>query len=382
VSTLASRRYATLEIRVIDADSYQRLPPGCLTYLGSMIPSWDGFTGRDVILDLLAFVNIAPFEGQSRRIRYSWILTILALYRDFFEPLEDAILDDTPNSKLAILTFYNKLLRRWGTELISLNSRSLANPTAVSSLINHGNTLALTTLQSSISVSTCSTVLTFYETIAHVISHTDLRATVRIIAPPSELVYTLYFTLSLSTLTRLCSILAVYKRAFEYATSAKTANVNMQPYPKEDINYFNGFLMDICNCIWRSRAFNASDANALGCLLPTEVTSALATYVSALDTSIPLAGLFSLSYSPVICQSAISYIRMLEDNEDTIDIRHAGPVTQGSLKQLEMDGGLILSWADYRLGVLRYLENNKVAGVGELMYNTMKHLMTAREKTS
>jgi len=47
--------------------------------------------------------------------------------------------------------------------------------------------------------------------------------------------------------------------------------------------------------------------------------------------------------------------------------------------QLGKDGGLKLLWPDYRLGVLHYLEGKGVMGVGELMYNTMKHLMTARE---
>ena len=66
--------------------------------------------------------------------------------------------------------------------------------------------------------------------------------------------------------------------------------------------------------------------------------------------------------------------------EESIERRHAGPVSQVSLKQLELDGGVKLSWQDYKLGVLRYLENNGVSGVGELMYNTMKHLMAARNK--
>jgi centromere protein I len=306
-------------------------------------------------------------------------LTSLELYQVFFEPLEDAILDDTIESKLAILTFYNNILRQWGVFLISLSDRSLQESTAIGSLINHCNGLALTILQDSLTVTTCSTVLTFYETVVSLISQPHLGTAVRIITPPAELIYTLYFTPSLSNLTRLCSILAHYKRAFELATSLKTSVVDAQPYPKEYINHFNGFLMDICNCIWRSRAFNTSDANALGCLLPPETASSLTKYVSALDTSISLPGLFSLSYSPVLCQAAITYVREREDNEDTIDIRHAGPVTQASLKQFETDGGLRLSWADYRLGVLRYLENNGGAGVSELMYNTMKHLMTARE---
>lgn len=340
------------------------LPPACLTYIESMLPSWNGNTGREIVLDMLIYIPMVSFEE---------------LYHSFFSPVEDAILDDTIESKLVIFTFYNNLLRRWGKKLIASNHPSMQESTSVTSLIAHVNNLALTILQSSTSVTICSTVLTFYESIAYLISHTDCRAAVRIITPPAEVVYTMYFTSSLSTLTRLCSILTLYKRAFELATSSKASVNNQLSYPKEYYNHFNGFLMDICNCIWRSRAFNTSDANAVGCLLPVEITSTLTKYVSALDTSVSLAGLFSLSYSPVLCQEAISYVREREDNEDTIDVRHAGPVTQGSLKQLEMDGGLVLSWADYRLGVLRHLESNGVAGIGELMYNTMKHLMMARE---
>jgi len=47
--------------------------------------------------------------------------------------------------------------------------------------------------------------------------------------------------------------------------------------------------------------------------------------------------------------------------------------------QLGKEGGLKLPWPTYRLGVLQYLEGKEVMGVGELMYNTMKHLMAARE---
>ena len=309
-------------------------------------------------------------------------MTTLGLYNTLLSLVEDAILDDTIESKLSILTFYNNLLRRWGKNLIASNRPSMPDDTSVSSLISHGNNLALTILQSSVSVSTCSTVLDFYETISCLISHRELRTNVRITTPAAELVYTLFFTMSLSTLTRLCSILTLYKRAFELATSSRTFLVDHLSYPKEYLNNFNGFLMDICNCIWRSRAFNTSDANAVGCLLPAELTSYLTKYVSSLDTSLFLAGLFSLSFSPVLCQEAISYVREREDNEDAINIRHAGPVTQGSLRQLEIDGGLTLSWGDYRLGVLHHLESNGVAGVGELMYNTMKHLMTARENVA
>lgn len=47
--------------------------------------------------------------------------------------------------------------------------------------------------------------------------------------------------------------------------------------------------------------------------------------------------------------------------------------------QLGKDNVLKLSWPNYRLDILRYLESKGVMGVGELMYNTLKHLRAARE---
>jgi centromere protein I len=261
--------------------------------------------------------------------------------------------------------------------LLSQPQQGPADGQPISDLIDYAGLLAVTILQESLNILVCSTVLDFYESTASVISLPALRSTVHITIPPAELIYTLYFTQSLSTLSRLCNILALTKRAFEFAILSKP---NEEAYPKEYVNKFNGFLMDICNCIWRSRAFNSADVNALGCLLPASLAASLTKYVSNLNTSISLPTLFSLSFSPVYSLVAISYIRELEDKEeDNIEIRHAGPVTQASLKQLEKDDGLKLSWPDYRLGVLRYLEHKGVTGIGELMYNTMKHLMTARE---
>lgn len=109
---------------------------------------------------------------------------------------------------------------------------------------------------------------------------------------------------------------------------------------------------------------------------------ALSKYVSGIDNSLSLPALFGLSHSPVFCLLAISYVRELEDRagENEIERRHAGPVTQNSLKELQAGGGIKLSWPDYRLGVLRYLGDKGAGGVAELMYNTMKHLMNNREQ--
>jgi centromere protein I len=319
-----------------------------------------------------------------RYMRYMSIrLTVSELYESTFQPMEDAILEDvTTNSKLTLLIFYKNLLDRWTTSLLSRHRPATEVAPVITSLINHANILSLTIVQTSQSVDTFSTILSFYEAAAATITYPTLKSTARITTPPAELIYTLHFSASLSTLSRLCAILALYKRAFEIAMAPKLTNpsaLDLQSYPKEYVNHFNGFLMDVCNCLWRARALNTTDPNALGCLVPSPITLALSKYVAGLDTSLTLPSLFGFSTSPTFCLFAISYIRELEDAaEESIDRRHAGPVLQASLKQLEMDGGLKLSWQDYKLGVLQYMENKGAAGVGELMYNTMKHLMAAR----
>ncbi len=196
--------------------------------------------------------------------------------------------------------------------------------------------------------------------------------------PPSPLVYILHFSLSPSILSRLCGILSKYKQGFQKAMATSRSE-----YTPTYINEFNGFLMDICNCIWRSRAFNNTDVNSHGCVVPRSLSQNLNSYVNDLNMGASLPMLFSLSYSPVLGLLAVSYFRELEEEElergsDNLGIRHAGPVTRASLNSLINNRGLKLGWDDYRLGVLSYLEKKGMAGVGELMYNTMTNVMKRR----
>ncbi|KAG9249192.1 Mis6 domain protein [Calycina marina] len=344
------------------------LPPACLAYLNSMLGSWDGITARDTILDLLSYLPIGPYDD---------------LRRATFEAVEEALLDDgTVESKAALMIFYTSLLQHWTTSMLAQSPVPRTNTSTTSDLITHVNDLALTIMQCSPSILVASTVLNFYEAVADLITHPSLLPINRITAPPSELVYTLCFTSSLSTLSRLCNVLAHYKRAYEVAITpnAATSVPQVHSYTNQAVSHFNGFLMDICNCVWRSRAFNKTDPNASGSLIPETLNTALAKYVAGLDTAIKLPAIFGLSYSPALCLLSITHVREMEDSqEENIMARHAGPVTAASLKQLEKDGGLSLQYTDYRMGVLRYIEIRGGSGIGELMYNTMKHLMTARQ---
>ena len=312
------------------------------------------------------------------------ITAFSGLQMEFFCPLEQVILNGHFESSLVLLDFYTALLRRWTVRLLTggvyhpPRSTDIA-PASFKSLILHADTLCLSIFESRspINLRASSAALSFYEAVAGAIENVDHYTAIRITTPSSLLTYLLTFTPSLSTLSRLCAILATYKRAFEGAMSAAQNAGFDGMYPRDEVNHFNGFLMDICNCIWRNRGFNRNDANAHGCFVPTTVVSSLQTYVQRLDHSVP--ALFSLSQSTILCALSIACFRGLEDvaMEDLV-IRHAGPVSQRSLAQLGEQGGLKISWSNYRLEVIRWLEERGVKGVGELMYNTMKHLLRSR----
>lgn len=122
------------------------------------------------------------------------------------------------------------------------------------------------------------------------------------------------------------------------------------------------------------KALSLSDLNAMGCLIPSSVTAALATYATGLEREVPVSIMFGLPHNVVSVKMADQWLRSVEDVEE-VQRRHAGPVTQRSLDVLGKAGGMRLAWMEYRTGILLFLEGEGVTGVGELMRSTVKGIM-------
>ena len=255
-------------------------------------------------------------------------------------------------------------------------------------LVRHVNNLSLTLIQTSPTVESASTILDFYEAFVRLVTNETLRNFIRIELPASSLIYALFFSSSLANVSRLCYVLACYKRGFETAMATRarsdsTFRIDALSYDRAYVNLYNGYLMDICNCLWRARAFSNSETNAHGCMIPRSNVNALTSYVSSVDRSSTLTSLFGLSHSPTLCYQSIGRVRELEDKEleegRRIRTRHAGPVTQASLVRLATAGGMNLSWQDYRIGVLNGLSARGLPGVAELLKCTMTVLKNMME---
>lgn len=391
--------------------STKTFPPVFHRFFGEVLAHWNGQDKKSLILESLAFVPVASFTET---------------YKATYELLEARILNNEVSSQLDLLSFYTLVLRQWRITMMAGTDDQAGTKAAVSlkALIEHVNGLVLALIQNSVgtsppapnsgSVSTIALmgVLDFYEEVTAVLAlrRDDVLASVQELIPPPAAVYTLHFHQSAAVVSRLYAVLANYKRGLEAAMSRRPGRSaaaalaltnpggnNAQPlsmpltdHERARVNLFNGYLMDVCNCLWRSRAFSSTDTNALGCRVDGAVVGRLAGYVQTLlDRDLPLAAAFSLSHSPTLCLQAISYLRQLEDEAmeaasnagsttPPLQRRHAGPVTQAALLRLSNSGGLRITWQAYRSGLLVHLEKQHLGGIASLMYNTMKNLMNAR----
>jgi centromere protein I len=303
------------------------------------------------------------------------------------EALQYCILDGTPDAQLVLLRFYTCLLRNWSTTVFSTDDISSLNVSPIADLIEHVHLLALTISQSSPTNTTAAhlSILDFYEATASITSHLDMLQSLRLTIPNPTLVYILHFSPSIAVLSRLCDVVATYKRGLG-TVMMHPSERQLSAQESERVKFFNGFLMDICNCVWRLRAFSASDTNAQGCHVAGPVVEALEAYAAMVDPDAPLACMFGLSHAPALCLRSLECVRDLEDvklaeGEGDLRQRHGGPVTQKSLVALRNRGGLDLTWQEYRLAVLRHLEEKGFVGIPRLMYNTMKILMQRQSQS-
>ncbi|RKL37362.1 hypothetical protein BFJ70_g6936 [Fusarium oxysporum] len=345
--------------------SIKNLPPLLLDFFARFLPLWDGSGRRDAMFEILSYSPLLDFKG---------------LYKHIFQPLEAATLDNTPESLLALLALYKNLLHHWTIVLESSDTVPDHASGTITALVRHVNPLALTLCQTCPSVSSRSAILDFYEQNARLVSHQVLKHYICIELPPSSLIYILFFSSSVAIVSRMCAILAFYKKGFEMAMLTrpgreKSNRIDSTSYNRTFVSLFNGYLMDMCNCFWRGRAFTNSDPNALGCMIPGSLVPVLSSYVTSVDKAHTLASLFSLSHSPLLSLQSRRCIRSLEnaeiDSDSSLRIRHEGPPTQSSLGQLASSGGLRISWQDYRIKVLEALTARELGGITDLLKNTM-----------
>ncbi|EAW08711.1 Mis6 domain protein [Aspergillus clavatus NRRL 1] len=372
---------------IVDYVRYVKdIPAPVQSFLRRYLLSWNGRDNQEEILNLLEYLAIQDF-------------TILR--EKFLIPLESALLASAPSSSSSILDLYSSLIRQWGVKLRTLPSNS-AESAPLTSLIKHAELLALSMLETpSIPQQSgdgdtarvkppAQSVLEFYCVLADVFSYASVNGNIRLTIPLAPTVYILVFTPVVSSISIMSSVLAGYKSSFEASLTSdvlQISNATYSLYPTDLVGQFNGYVMDVCNVVWRNRGLKAEDPNALGCLLPAGTTTALSQYIRDLNEAsrerrreasffYNLSSIFSLSYHVALCNMSAACFADIEDENNIGEGRPRlrKPVTQKALNALEKDGGVKLNWQEYRVRMLDWLDATGSSGIGSLMRSTMKAL--------
>ncbi|MDI1491763.1 MAG: hypothetical protein OHK93_002973 [Ramalina farinacea] len=381
--------------------STKELHPATLEFLRYYLPKWRPaieFERQEQMVDLLAYLPILPWPE---------------LYKTLLQPFERGMTNSAAFPLSETLDFYNNLLSRWIAWLSSPVNQPLTKTQidTIVSLTHHTAILALTTL--------CYSPSPTQQTVSVILTHLEilnplLTPPLSIPLPPPQplLIYTLLFSSpTLSTISRVSALLASDKTAFEHpmplpppppphpdpqeggrggegggeaaaltsSSSSPATGGRPTSRPPTHIHTLNATLIDTCNLLLRSRAFNTSDAHALGCLAPPGLVASLTRYAGALSPPLDLNLLFSLSYHPSL--SVVSKAAFAE-LEGTADVKHAGPVNSRSLAGLAREGGVRVGWREYRVHVLKWLEAMGVDGIGNLGRATMRGLMGGESRSS
>ncbi|EER29983.1 hypothetical protein D8B26_007257 [Coccidioides posadasii str. Silveira] len=359
----------------------KELPCAVLDLFRSYLSLWNGKDHQTSILALLEYLPIQEYEY---------------LHRIYFSQVEAAILNDSNQGKASLLSCYTNLIRHWGCLVRSNTSLSAVPP--LSELVLRAELLSLALLETpsnshgndqSASLSASLNVLHFYIELAQLFSHAPTHTDIPLTIPLPQTIYLLTFIPAVCSISLLGDILARYKTALEALNSTSQSN----RVPQSEIIKFNGYVLDTCNLLWRNRALNSSDLNALGCLVPAETVTALTRYIQELNgvlghrsngrykSKFKLVSMFSLSYNLALCRISAACVKSLEDQAEedgvTLSASLPLPVTQDVLTRLAKDGGISLSWQEYRLKMLDWLDSHGSKGIGSLMRSAMINLRKA-----
>ncbi|KAF2097447.1 Mis6-domain-containing protein [Rhizodiscina lignyota] len=336
-----------LEALLVYAKINKTLLPVIEDFLRNLLRERGGTSHIPILLSLLTFLRPQDF-GETP-----------AMLRD-------------PGALERLVDFYTVLLRRWTVIRSHDPTSSIVDERIIRELSRHVSTLHVSALASSAAE---SSVLRYYEQLPSLFRSWDSSSgqAPLLILPPPQTVYLLGFSFALDNLSRICAILATYKVAFEEGIKASVR------FPSETTARFNGYLMDFCNLLWRSRAFTTADTNSAGCLCPEALVASLRTYVAAVDPEYSISAMFGLPHNALICALSLKVLQESEDEAAASGMpelaRHVGPASQRTLAALTKEGGLTISWKEYRVQVLQWLGRNGIGGIMELMFVTMKDLM-------
>ncbi|KAI5290452.1 hypothetical protein KEM54_001514 [Ascosphaera aggregata] len=235
---------------------------------------------RERIFELMPYVGIQSQEQLSDLTQF-----------------ESFIRNANPRPRVHVINYLSSIIRYWSS-LIRSGTKSQSEPPLLQ-LVEKTEGLVFAISESFSAASPADrtllslSILQFYRTLAEIYAHAPTTPGIRLTVPPAPLIYQIAFTPTLTHISSLSSILSRYKISFEGCVAAHKQGKGIEglperwpdPYPTAMVSQFNGYVMDTCNLLWRNRALNDDDPNAVGCNIPRATVEEYKKYLEALSSA-------------------------------------------------------------------------------------------------
>ncbi|KAF9434135.1 hypothetical protein BGZ76_008508 [Entomortierella beljakovae] len=403
-------RFATIISKVVEVTVMVKdLLPVIELFLIPYIRTWNGIDHQKEIFTLLSYLRPRSFED---------------LHGQFLKPLYNIFCYIGPIWKGELFLCYARLLQHWAQirwmDYLELGKTSLLSEkgakglrrlfSELSSNVDYMQTMrAFMTYIDGISCFALEAENNHVAVQHGVLSFFDLASTLTgtynlplaVVIPEPAIVYHCFLSDSGMPISRICGIIYQYKQAFEafeqeqqlqydllvqsqmssqdasgnnHESIPAPAPIEVPGYSRDYVILFNSFVMDICNFLWRNRAYNKTDKNAQGFHINQPTISKIKQI--CMEGGLSMSNMLSMTHSTALSGYSSRFLKKLEDLQNVpAEKQLKAPVSSLSLKDMASKGGLNITFDDYRIQYLDYLEQKGFDGISQFLFDCITNLL-------
>lgn len=360
------------------------LPFAAEEFLYEYLAVWDGVQHADLMYKLISFLPMNFHEFVEDRI---------------LEPLKRVIVSNYYTKQLWVFQLLTQLLRNWRLQILTgmVNTESINLMEQCRTLrsmvcfVDYYGLFAVEKFKDNVTVA--MSILSFFKEIAMFPNHSVFPV---VLSMSSDLLYHLFMSRSGVVLSHCSDLLVRWKPL--HLTSINS----VREKPLDRSVQYQGYVLDFCNSIWLNKAFEVTKKSAPDTIAPSHF-SLHPNFIKILKAiaakyNFSISTLFGISHSLIFLRQAGQFFQELEEknfnSQDASKKRtkdgalKAGPLrlmeppTYASLKAHAANGGLDISYVEFRVLFLDHLEENGYTGLYALLYSSMRKLMERKSSSN
>ncbi|KAK4701827.1 centromere protein I, partial [Phenoliferia sp. Uapishka_3] len=375
-------------------DVFGHLPPTLLSFLSNFLSSWNGSHHRSEIFSILSSLPPISFERMSR---FS-LPPVSHLSEESSTELEESILG--PLRKLSeeqkldavwmadLVDSLEGLMMNWanaGGDEEDEEAEEEQNRTvwgndvlapedlreSLQGLLHFVDRLASTGVQTyPTSLTLRSSCLSFFEASLRLPLEFGIAV---VVIPSSIFVYTCLLSEEISSVTRICGIVSTLR---EVLTGEATAIDKEAEGNRELVAELNTYLVDFINALWR-KSLGEETNGGKGMGLDLGQIEGLKKLCE--ERGQAWGNGIGLTVHPALAMMARDCLSKMEEKAGSTPVNAgSGPVLASSLKNLSANGGPKVTFTNFRVAFLEYLEERGATGIHQFFFTSLQSLIDRR----